>query len=48
MGIRGGRGRSEITWLEVVNKDLNMYYLTKETILDGNKWIERIHVADPT
>ena len=36
-GVRRGRGRPNITWLEIVKKDLNMHNSTMEVAMDRTR-----------
>ena len=40
------RGRSKITWMEVVKKDMKLLELEERIVADRNVWRRRIHVLD--
>ena len=41
-----GRGRSKITWEEIIKKDITIYNLSVNLALDSAEWRKKIHVAD--
>ena len=42
-----GRGRTKLTWIEIIKKDITSCNLTVNLALDRSEWRKQIHVADP-
>ena len=40
------RGRSKMTWMRVVKKDMRLLELEEKMVADRNDWRRRIHVLD--
>ena len=40
------RGRSKMTWIEVVRKDMKLLELEERMVTDRNVWRKKIHVLD--
>ena len=40
------RGRSKMTWMEVVKKDMKLLELEEKMVADRNYWRRMIHVLD--
>ena len=40
------RGRSKMTWMEVVKKDMNLLELEERMVADRNVWRRKIYILD--
>ena len=40
------RGRSKMTWMEVIKNYMKLLELEERTIIDRNDWRKRIHLLD--
>ena len=45
--MKKGRGRPEITLVEIINWDMSIKEVKESINLDRVEWGKRIHVADP-
>jgi hypothetical protein len=45
--VKGGRGRSTLTWTEAVKRDLKEWNIDKELAVDRKGWKCAIHVPEP-
>jgi hypothetical protein len=45
--VKRGRGRPNLTWEEVIKRDLKEWNIPKELCLDRSDWKEAIHMPEP-
>jgi len=45
--VKRGRGRSKLTWVESVKRDLKDWNISKEIVLDRSAWRLAINVLEP-
>ena len=45
--VKRGRGRSKLTWDELVKRDLKDWNISKEIALDRSAWRLAINVPEP-
>jgi hypothetical protein len=46
--VKRGRGRPNLTWEEVIKKDLKEWNIPMELCLDKSAWKEAIHMPEPS
>ena len=42
-----GRGRPKLTWTKIIKKDITIYNLSVNLVLNEAKWRKQIYVIDP-
>ena len=45
--VKKGRGRPKLTWDELVKRDLKVWNISKEIVLDRSAWKLAINVPEP-
>jgi hypothetical protein len=46
--VKRGRGRPNLTWEEVIKRDLKEWNIPMELCLDKSSWKEAIHMPEPS
>lgn len=45
--MKRGRGRPNLTWAELVKKDMKDWNIAEELAMDRREWKQAIHVPEP-